>query len=120
MAEDGPREGSTRPRPAGASRQGSGADTGWAIVGTMLSGMAVWGGAGWLLDRWLDTRVFAPVGILLGMAAAIYVVVVRYGGADPHIGRRPGRTGTTGTTTGTTGTTTGGRRSRPGTQKGRR
>ncbi len=121
MAEDGPREGSTRPRPAGATRQGSGADTGWSIVGTMLSGLAVWGGAGWLLDRWLDTRVFAPVGIILGMAAAIYLVVKRFGAVDPSPGPRPGAT-TTRKGTGSTGTTSGGRRSRPGdddrTQKG--
>lgn len=60
----------------------------------MISGMAVWGGVGWLLDRWLDTRVFAPVGIVLGVAVAIYLVVVRYGAVDPPpAGRR--RTGTT-------------------------
>ena len=116
MAEDTPREGAPRPRPTEPPRQGSGAETGWAVIGTMISGMAVWGGAGWLLDRWLDTRVFAPVGILLGISIAIYVVVVRYGGADPKLGRRPGRTGNTGST----GRTAGGRRSRPGTQKGRR
>jgi F0F1-type ATP synthase assembly protein I len=74
----------------------------------MISGMAVWGGAGWLLDQWLDTRVFAPVGIILGMAAAIYVVVVRYGAATPPSGGAR------------TGTTPGGRRSRPRTQKGQR
>jgi F0F1-type ATP synthase assembly protein I len=58
----------------------------------MLSGMAVWGGAGWLLDRWLDTKVFVPVGILLGMAVAIYLVVVKYGAVDPPTGKRPGTT----------------------------
>ncbi len=73
----------------------------------MISGMAVWGGAGWLLDRWLDVRVFFPVGIILGMAAAIYLVVARYGSADPS-GRR------------SAGQPAGGRRSRPRTQKGRR
>ena len=73
----------------------------------MLSGMAVWGGAGWLLDRWLDTKVFVPVGIILGMAVAIYLVVVRYGAVDPPAGKRPR-------------TTPGGRRSRPRTQKGQR
>jgi F0F1-type ATP synthase assembly protein I len=81
----------------------------------MISGMAVWGGVGWLLDRWLDTRVFAPVGILLGVSIAIYVVVVRYGGADPTLGRGTGKSGKTGRTS----STAGGRRSRPGTQKGR-
>jgi F0F1-type ATP synthase assembly protein I len=64
--------------------------------------MAVWGGVGWLLDRWLDIVVFFPVGIILGMAVAIYLVVKRYGAADPL----PGRPATK---------TPGGRRSRPGT-----
>jgi F0F1-type ATP synthase assembly protein I len=78
----------------------------------MISGMAVWGGAGWLLDRWLETRAFFPVGIILGMAVAIYVVVVRYGAVPPPSAGPGNRT------------TPGGRRSRPGengqTQKGRR
>jgi F0F1-type ATP synthase assembly protein I len=82
----------------------------------MISGMAVWGGAGWLLDRWLDTRAFFPVGIILGMAVAIYLVVARYGSAPPPSGGSGKGTGK--------GTTRGGRRSRPGengqTQKGQR
>jgi F0F1-type ATP synthase assembly protein I len=32
----------------------------------MLSGIIVWGGAGWLLDRWLETRFFILVGTILG------------------------------------------------------
>src|SRR5947209_18452822 len=101
MAEDPPPRGHPRPRPVSPERHGSGAETGWAIVGTMLSGMAVWGGAGWLLDLWLDIKVFAPVGIILGMAVSIYVVVVKYGGApETPTGQR-------------TGTAPGGRRSRP-------
>ena len=71
MAEDLPPRGEPRPRPASRNRQGSGAETGYAVIGTLISGMAVWGGAGWLLDRWLDTRAFLPVGIILGMAAAM-------------------------------------------------
>jgi F0F1-type ATP synthase assembly protein I len=74
----------------------------------MISGMAVWGGAGWLLDQWWDTRVFFPVGVILGMAVAIYVVVARFGAVDPVRGRRP------------TGKARGGRRSQPRTQKGQR
>jgi F0F1-type ATP synthase assembly protein I len=73
--------------------------------------MAVWGGLGWLLDRWLDITVFFPVGIIFGMAVAIYLVVKRFGSVDPPTG-------------GATGRTSGGRQSRPGavkkTQKGRR
>jgi F0F1-type ATP synthase assembly protein I len=94
------------------ARGGSGVDTGWSVIGTMLSGMAVWGGAGWLLDRWLGIQVLFPVGIILGMAVAVYVVVVKYGGEPPPSGGQR------------TGRTPGGRRSRPRaatrTQKGQR
>jgi F0F1-type ATP synthase assembly protein I len=75
----------------------------------MLSGIIVWGGAGWLLDRWLETRFFILVGTLLGLTVAIYLVVVKYGAVDqPPAGRRP------------SGTTRGGQRGRPPTQKGQR
>ena len=108
MAEDDPLRGNSRPRPASPARQGSGAETGYAVIGTMISGMAVWGGVGWLLDRWLDIVVFFPVGIIFGMAVAIYLVVARYGAAPPAAGGKR------------TSTTPGGRRSRPRTQKGQR
>ena len=112
MAEDTPPRGDSRPSPARPPRGGgSGADTGWAVTGTLISGMVVWGGVGWLLDLWLHIRVLAPVGIILGMAVAIYLVVVRYGAVDPPPGTRKGNT-------------PGGRRSRPRaatrTQKGQR
>jgi F0F1-type ATP synthase assembly protein I len=79
----------------------------------MLSGIIVWGGVGWLLDRWLETRIFTLVGVLLGLTVAIYLVVVKYGAVDPPpTGSRPTRS------------TRGGQRSRPGThgptQKGQR
>src|SRR4051794_41956517 len=90
MAEDDPARGDARPRPENPARGGSGADTGWAIIGTMLSGMAVWGGAGWLLDLWLDIKVFVPVGIIVGMAVSIYMGVVKYrGGPENPPGGRP-------------------------------
>jgi F0F1-type ATP synthase assembly protein I len=108
MAEETPPRGDSRSRPAGTASHGSGAETGWAIIGTMISGMAVWGGAGWLLDQWLNARAFFPVGIILGMAVAIYVVVVRFGGADPSMGKQRSNPNP------------GGRRSQPRTQKGRR
>ena len=71
----------------------------------MLSGIIVWGGVGLLLDRWWETRVFALVGVILGLGVAIYLVVVKYGAVEPpSTGRR------------STGTTRGGQRSRPRTQ----
>ena len=108
MAEDNPARRDVGPRPARQPHEGSGAETGYAVIGTLISGMAVWGGAGWLLDQWWDTRVFFPVGVILGMAVAIYLVVARFGGLPPAPGG------------GRTGETPGGRRSRPRTQKGQR
>src|SRR5215212_114560 len=105
MAENSPARGETRPRSTEPARQPSGADIGWGITGTMLSGIIVWGGVGWLLDRWLETRFFILVGTLLGLAVAIYLVVVKYGSVEPPpAGRRP------------TGRSRGGQPSRPRTQ----
>ena len=79
---------------------------GWNITGTMLSGIIVWGGVGWVVDRWLETRIFTLVGTILGLTVAIYLIVVKYGAVDQHpAARRP------------TGTTAGGQRRRPGTQQ---
>ncbi len=56
-----------------------GADQGWAVLSTMISGLVVFGGIGWLLDGWLDSRLWAPVGMIVGMALGIYAVVMRFG-----------------------------------------
>lgn len=57
----------------------AGAGEGWAVVGTLLAGIVVWGGAGWLLDRWLGTSFLVAIGVIVGAAASIYLVVVKYG-----------------------------------------
>lgn len=64
------------------SRHSSAADAGaWDIVAYLLSGMLLWGGAGWLLDRWLGVEVFLPVGLLIGTGLALFIVYLRYGRA---------------------------------------
>jgi F0F1-type ATP synthase assembly protein I len=79
---------------------------GWNITGTMLSGIIVWGGVGYVLDRWLETRIFTLVGTILGLTVAIYLIVVKYGSVDqPPAVRRSTRT------------TSGGQRRRPRTQQ---
>ena len=79
---------------------------GWNITGTMLSGIIVWGGVGWVLDRWLETRIFTLVGTIFGLTVAIYLIVVKYGAVDqPPAVRRPTRTNA------------GGQRRRRGTQQ---
>lgn len=58
----------------------------WTVLAYLLTGPLLYGGLGWLADRWLGTEpIFVLVGIVGGMALALYVVWVRYGTHD----RRP-------------------------------
>lgn len=46
----------------------------YSISGYLLAGMALYGGLGWLIDRWAGTsNVFAPIGVIFGLAAALYL-----------------------------------------------
>lgn len=50
------------------------------MIGSMLAGILVWGGVGWLLDRWLGfDGLFLPIGMILGVGLAIYLIYIRYG-----------------------------------------
>jgi hypothetical protein len=60
-----------------------GASTAWAITGTLLAGILVWGGVGYGLDRLLGFEaLLLPIGMVVGIAASIYLVYVRYGKDD--------------------------------------
>jgi len=67
----------------GGPQQRREADPGdaWTILAYLLSGLIVWGGVGWLLDRWLGTGFLTLIGLLVGMATSIYIVYIRYGRA---------------------------------------
>lgn len=51
----------------------------YGALGLVVSGVLVWGGAGFLVSEWLDNRVFVMLGLLLGMFAGLYLVWFRYG-----------------------------------------
>lgn len=51
----------------------------WSATGLLISGVVVWGGAGWLVSRWLDNQLFVMVGLLVGTATALYGIWFRYG-----------------------------------------
>jgi ATP synthase protein I len=57
----------------------AGMGTGWSITSTLIAGMLAWGGVGYLVDRLLGTQVFVGIGIVLGGAAGVYIVYLRYG-----------------------------------------
>jgi F0F1-type ATP synthase assembly protein I len=44
----------------------------------LMSAVLVWGGAGWLLDRWLHTAPWLMgIGVMTGFAAGLYLVWLR-------------------------------------------
>ena len=56
-------------------------DIGMRIIAEMLAGMLLYGGLGWLGDRFWGINVLLPVGLLLGFGLSIFLVIKRYGGA---------------------------------------
>jgi hypothetical protein len=51
---------------------------GFNIIGTLLSGIAFWGLVGFGVDRLAGTElVFLPIGVMLGLAAGLYLVIYR-------------------------------------------
>ncbi len=58
-------------------------DQAWHALATMLSAMLVFGLPSWWLSESLDQVWIIPVGLVLGMAAAIATIWVRYGVHGP-------------------------------------
>lgn len=55
------------------------ANAAWSVLSLLLSGMLAWGFIGWLIDRWLETEAFLPIGIIGGAAGSLYLVMKRFG-----------------------------------------
>lgn len=72
------------PRTPSAPRTGnSGSEDGMGVLSYVLAGVLFYGGIGWLLSRWLHQTWIIPVGMVVGLAAAVYLIVKRYG-SDAH------------------------------------
>lgn len=64
----------TRPNPiVSADAMGS------TVLAHLITGPVLFGGLGWLLDRWLGVTVFVAVGIIGGMGLSLYIIWLRYG-----------------------------------------
>jgi ATP synthase protein I len=56
-------------------------NAGWAIFSYLLAGMLFYGGVGWLISRWTHLAIIFPVGMIVGLALAIVLIVYKYGRA---------------------------------------
>jgi F0F1-type ATP synthase assembly protein I len=74
-----------KPAPRDDSRQlWAAVDTGWVMVVELITATFVWGGIGWLLDRWLGTAPWLMVaGFVVGWGTGIYLVWLRSNPARP-------------------------------------
>ena len=71
--------------PAGSRRRGvlagmdTGMDAGMRVLSYLISGVLVYGLLGWVGDHFLGTTFLLPVGIVVGAAFGVYVVIRRFG-----------------------------------------
>jgi F0F1-type ATP synthase assembly protein I len=54
-------------------------NAGWTLFGYLISGMAVYGGIGWLIGRWTHVSLLFPLGMLVGLGLAIVLIIYKYG-----------------------------------------
>jgi len=50
---------------------------GWTFLSYMIGGMILYGFVGWLAARWTGWPVLFPVGMLLGLASGIALIIFR-------------------------------------------
>lgn len=60
-------------------RRGGNTDDGMVVLSYILAGLIFYGGAGWLGDHFLGTAWLLPVGLIVGVASSIYLIIKRYG-----------------------------------------
>ena len=59
-----------------------GSEQGMRVLSYLLGGMLLYGALGWVGDRFFETQFLMPVGIVLGMALSIFMIIRRFGRTD--------------------------------------
>lgn len=84
-----------RPRPGLRKQRPSLDDTpmpargaGMTIVSYLIAGIVAYGGIGWLIGRAVHLPVLAPVGMVVGLAISMGLIIYRYGRSTPPRIRR--------------------------------
>jgi hypothetical protein len=76
--EPWPDEGAGTTIPTDGADRKAQSDT-WGAFSLIVAGVAVWGGVGYVVSRWLNNTIFVMLGLLLGTGTALYGVWNRYG-----------------------------------------
>ena len=61
---------------------GGGQNEAWSVFSYLISGMAVYGGIGWIAGRLTHISFLFPVGMLIGLILGIVLILYRYGKAS--------------------------------------
>lgn len=70
------------PQPVQPPGAGHSTSDPWQAFSYLVSGVLVYGGLGWLADRWWGTSFLVAVGIVLGAGFGVYMILKRYGTFD--------------------------------------
>lgn len=55
------------------------ANAGWTIFTYLLAGMLAYGLLGWVVARFTHLSVLFPIGMVVGLALAIVLIILKYG-----------------------------------------
>lgn len=62
-----------------AMKDSGSSEQGYRVLSYLISGPLLYGGLGWLVDRYLHTSFLLPVGIVVGTALSVILIIRRYG-----------------------------------------
>lgn len=69
----------------------SSSDDAWGVLSYVLAGMLFYGGIGWLLASHFHQMWIFVVGMVVGLAASVYLIVKRYGTVPEQNNDREGQ-----------------------------
>ena len=78
MSQRSPQDPRPRPESTETPGPGTGVDEGMRVLSYLIAGLVAYGFLGWLGDHYLGTRWMLPAGMLVGMAASVYLIIRRY------------------------------------------
>jgi F0F1-type ATP synthase assembly protein I len=82
MTRPGPAARGSGPADGGEhGRTDGGQNEAWSVFGYLISGMAAYGGIGWIAGRLTHLSFLFPVGMLTGLILGIVLILYRYGKA---------------------------------------